>query len=57
VKVVTANGFGEADTQDIVRRVQQRLGAQVEVIVEPVSDIPRTKAGKFQAVVSLLPRN
>jgi phenylacetate-CoA ligase len=57
VKVVTANGFGEADTQDIIRRVQQRLGAQVEVIVEPVSNIPRTKAGKFQAVVSLLPRN
>lgn len=57
VKVVTTNSFSAADTQDITRRVKQRLGAEVEVIVEPVSDIPRTKAGKFQAVVSLLPRN
>ena len=57
VKVVTTNSFSAADTQDIIRRVKQRLGAEVEVIVELVSEIPRTKAGKFQAVVSLLPRN
>jgi phenylacetate-CoA ligase len=57
VKVVTTAGFNEADTQDIIGRVKQRLGAEVAVIVEPVTDIPRTKAGKFQAVVSLLPRN
>lgn len=57
VKVVTTNGFGDADTEDIIRRVQQRLGVDVEVVVEPVSEIPRTKAGKFQAVVSLLPRS
>jgi phenylacetate-CoA ligase len=56
VKVVTTETFAEADTRDIIRRVQQRLGAAVEVIVEPVKDIPRTRAGKFQAVVSLLPR-
>ena len=54
VKVVSTNGFGASDFQDIVHRVQQRLGPQVEVIVEPVSQIPRTSAGKFQAVISLL---
>jgi phenylacetate-CoA ligase len=54
IKVVTLNGFGESDIQDITHRVQQRLGEGVRVVVEPVMEIPRTKAGKFQAVVSML---
>jgi phenylacetate-CoA ligase len=54
VKVVPCAGFGDADVRDIMARVQQRLGKEVKVIVEPVTEIPRTKAGKFQAVVSLL---
>ncbi len=54
VKVVSTNGFGPSDSEEIVHRVQQRLGPQVEVIVEPVVHIPRTPAGKFQAVVSQL---
>lgn len=54
VKVVPTDGFGPVDVEDIVHRVQQRLGPQVEVVVEPVKHIPRTTAGKYQAVVSLL---
>lgn len=54
VKVVPTDGFGPADVHDIISRVQQRLGSQVEVIVESVENIPRTIAGKFQAVISLL---
>ncbi len=54
VKVVAAEGFGEADIADIQGRVKQRLGAGVNVIVESVDSIPRTRAGKFQAVISLL---
>jgi phenylacetate-CoA ligase len=54
VKVVPTSGFDEADTLDIVSRIRQRLGTAVEVIVETVDHIPRTKSGKFQAVVSLL---
>lgn len=57
VKVVPTDGFGPSDSQDIVQRMQQRLGSQVEVIVETVSQIPRTSAGKFHAVVSLLPKS
>lgn len=52
VKVVPAECFGEADDQDIIHRVQQRLGPSVSVTVEQVSSIPRTKAGKFKAVIS-----
>jgi phenylacetate-CoA ligase len=48
------NAFGEADVADIAQRVRQRLGQQTEVIVEQVNEIPRTKSGKFQAVISLL---
>jgi phenylacetate-CoA ligase len=54
VRIVPSCGFGEADVADIIHRVQQRLGAQIEVVVEQVSEIPRTKSGKFQAVVSLI---
>jgi phenylacetate-CoA ligase len=52
VKVVPVAGFGEADVQDIIQRVRQRLGEGARVEVESVAEIPRSKAGKFQAVVS-----
>jgi len=51
--VVATDKFGERDVNDIKSRIRQRLG-DVQVIVDPVQSIPRTKAGKFQAVVSLL---
>lgn len=54
VKVVPTDGFGESDVQDVIHRVQQRLGKDVTVCVETIPSIPRTKAGKFKAVVSLI---
>jgi len=54
VKVVPADGYGPADESEIVRRVQQRLTPEMQVVVEIVAAIPRTKAGKFKAVVSML---
>jgi phenylacetate-CoA ligase len=57
VKVVPSSGFGPSDVEEIIGRVQQRLTDQVEVIVEPVESIPRTSAGKFQPVISLLPQS
>ncbi len=54
VKIVPTPEFNESDVSDIIARVQQRLSAEVQVIVEPVAEIPRTKSGKFKAVVSLL---
>jgi phenylacetate-CoA ligase len=56
VRIVPSNGFGETDVADIIHRVRQRLGSQTEVIVEQVNEIPRTRSGKFQAVVSLVER-
>lgn len=53
VKVVPAAGYGEPERAEISARIRQRLG-NVHVVVEEVAVIPRTKAGKFKAVVSLL---
>lgn len=54
VRVTPSEGFDSQDVQEITRRVQQRLGEQVNVQVETVSQIPRTASGKFQAVISRL---
>jgi phenylacetate-CoA ligase len=54
VRVVPVQGFGAADEAEIIRRVQKRLGADIEVIVNQVEAIHRTKAGKFKAVISQL---
>ena len=52
VKVVPSPGWNEADAVEVRRRIQARLGLEVEVIVQTVDVIPRTAAGKFQAVIS-----
>jgi phenylacetate-CoA ligase len=54
VKVVPAKGFAESDKQEIITRVQQRIGFNINVIVDVVTSIERTKNGKFKAVISLL---
>lgn len=54
VKIVPTDGFNSADEQEVVRRIQQRLGNQVSVNVEVVDKIPVTKSGKYKAVVSFL---
>jgi phenylacetate-CoA ligase len=54
VKVVPAAGYSERDAANVTARMVQRLGPKVEIVVEPVESIPRTKAGKFQPVISLL---
>jgi phenylacetate-CoA ligase len=54
VKIVPTKDFGEQDIADIVHRVRQRLGNEVNVKIETVTEIPRTKAGKFKAVISNL---
>lgn len=55
VKIVPTPDFTDADVEDIRNRFHQRLTNRVTVTVELVEAIPRTKSGKFQAVVSHLP--
>ncbi len=54
VKVVPTSSFDEDDIRDITQRIQQRLGSMVRVTVEKVEFIPRSKSGKFKAVISYI---
>ena len=54
VKVVCTNDFSEQDLVEIKKRMTQRLGLEVAIVVEQVETIPRTAAGKFKAVISNL---
>ncbi len=54
--VVVAAGYGPSDEEEMIRRVQQRLGPETRVEVVPVDSIPRGPGGKFQAVVSRVSR-
>jgi phenylacetate-CoA ligase len=51
-RVVTTASFGDSDEREIRERIIQRIGAGVDVTIEVVPEIPRTRGGKFKAVVS-----
>ncbi|HVH69054.1 MAG TPA: hypothetical protein VM716_14390 [Gemmatimonadales bacterium] len=53
VRYVPTAAFTPDAARCLVDRVQARMGA-VAVVLEPVSEVPRTTAGKFRAVVSNL---
>jgi phenylacetate-CoA ligase len=50
VRYVPADGFLRADGQSLIDRVRDRMGP-VNVILEEVDTITRTKNGKFRAVI------
>jgi phenylacetate-CoA ligase len=52
VKVVPTKDFSPLDITDVKNRMQSRLGPDINVKVLEVEEIPRTKSGKFQAVIS-----
>jgi phenylacetate-CoA ligase len=54
VKYVAAPGFGRSDARDLIVALQQRLGP-VEVVLEPVDEVPRAANGKFRAVICAIP--
>jgi phenylacetate-CoA ligase len=54
VRYVPAPGFTDADGKSIVERLRERMG-DVAVVLEAVSEIPRTSSGKFQAVICQIP--
>jgi phenylacetate-CoA ligase len=54
VPAAPLSSFGAAISATLVERVQARMGA-VEVILEPVAQVPRDASGKFRAVISEVP--
>ncbi|PHV12112.1 phenylacetate--CoA ligase family protein [Chitinimonas sp. BJB300] len=55
VKVVAGAGFDEAAEARIVRDFKARLGADVDIQVEKVTEIAAEASGKFRYVVSAVP--
>lgn len=53
-RIVPKSGFSEADKRDVIARIQQRLTGDMQVTVELVPHIERSKAGKFRAVICQL---
>ncbi len=57
VRVAAAEDYDRATDEEIASRLRRRLGERMRIVVEPVEAIPRSPAGKFQAVVSRLDRS
>lgn len=55
VRYVASNGVTAALEDRLRQRLRDYLGP-VEIVLEPVDQVPRTAVGKFRAVVSHLPR-
>lgn len=53
VRVVPVTGYDETDAETIRNGLRQRMG-EVQVQIQLVDEIPRTKAGKFRAVVNAM---
>lgn len=52
VKVVPTKVFSQSDVNDVKERMYSRLGPRIHVDVVKVDKIPRSKSGKFRAVIS-----
>jgi len=54
IRIVRAEGYGDDDEKQLLGELRSRLGQSIRVDIEYVANIPRTKTGKFRAVVSHL---
>ncbi len=55
LRVVPEPGFSGHDRAQILAQARSRLGSDMPLVIEEVDRLPRTRAGKFQAVVSHVP--
>ena len=57
VLVVPTADFSDRDRQVLLKNMRSRLGEEIEITIQTVDSIPRTKAGKFTTTVSKLKNN
>ncbi len=55
IKIVKTPAFSRKDEEALIKMVKERIGFEVEVVIEPVEYIPRTIRVKYQLVVSKVP--
>jgi phenylacetate-CoA ligase len=52
VRIVPDSRFDSSDAEFVRRKLQERVGSRMQVTIKVVDRIPRSKTGKFRAVVS-----
>ena len=52
LRVVRGSEYGDADEQQLRREFAQRLGAGVDIEIDYVEQLPRTRSGKLRFVIS-----
>ncbi len=57
VRVVQRSGYTTQDTVHILSNLRERLGDEIQIVIEPVERIPRTRNGKFRYVISKVTLN
>jgi phenylacetate-CoA ligase len=55
IKIVKRPGYSENDTQTLLASFKERVGNDMDIMIEFVDDIPTTKSGKFRWVISKVP--
>lgn len=55
IKIVRRENYSEEDSQHLIAALRERLGTSMNIELEFVKNISRTKAGKFRWVISKVP--
>ena len=56
VLIVPTEKFNDKDRHVLLKNMRERLGDDIQIIIQKVESIPRTKSGKFNLTVSKLKR-
>ena len=57
IRLIPRNKYGESDINFLLNECYSRLGSDMKIDLEVVDNIPRTKSGKFRAVISKIDYN
>ncbi len=51
IRIVPFGTLTDKQRQKVLRNLEERLGKEMKVVIDVVAEIPRTKSGKFRAVI------
>ncbi|NMA10746.1 MAG: phenylacetate--CoA ligase family protein, partial [Methanomicrobiales archaeon] len=55
LRIVKKSGYGDRDTERILRELDRKFDGDVDVTIRFVDEIPRTRRGKYQFLIQELP--
>lgn len=56
LKLVTDDRYNKNEENSLLENIRYRVGANIDISIERVNDIPRTKSGKYRWVISKVPK-